>query len=109
MKRRSLSDASLFHEGSLVGIDQLVNQEFLGRSIELGIPLGDDVKRQRAVPILDGRGFGSNVQNLSNHSRPSLGVTLTGNGLVKNRRRNVVVHDHRRDWNQVVAPNTVQH
>jgi hypothetical protein len=103
-----LPNATLFYKCPPVGIHQLVDQQFFRRRIHLGVSLGNHVQWQRSIAILDGSCLGSNVENLLNDARSCHSVALARNGLMKNRRGDVIVHDHACDGNQMIVSDAVQ-
>lgn len=104
----SLAHSSLNKQRCLVRMNKLVDQIFLCSSTELRIALRNDMERKRPISILDRCRLGGNIQDLFNDTISNLCVTLTCDSLMQNRGGDMVIHDHTRHRNQMVASNTIE-
>ena len=73
------------------------------------VSLPDYVEGQAAVPVLDLRSLWGDIQDSFHHLSSEFDVSLGRDGLVQNRRADVIFHRHRLDANLRAGTDTVEH
>lgn len=102
VKGCTTSHATRSNETFWVGRNQQMNQSFLRSRVHLGVALTNDMEGDRSIAIPNGGCLGRRGENVGNDSSSMFRVGLAGNGLVYNRRGNVIAHGHVRCGDQWV-------